>query len=77
MLNVKALDRSVITKETLRHVFNDDSVIKVSCTGFHKELDVYKVTTKDGNVYTMYVHKDSVTNTEKVILKDFFKNYRR
>ena len=77
MMNIKSLDRSVITKETLRHVFKDDSVIKVSCTGFHKELYVYKVTTKDAEVYTMYVPKDSVTDTEKVILKDFFKNDRR
>lgn len=64
MLNVKALDRSVITKETLRHVYNDDSVIKVSCTGFHKELYVYKVTIKGGEVYTMYVPKDNKTETE-------------
>lgn len=64
MLNVKALDRSVITKETLHHVFNSDSVVKISCTGLHKELYIYKVTTKSGEVYTVYVPKDIKTETE-------------
>lgn len=63
MLNVKALDRSVITKETLQHVFGSDSVVKISCTGFHKELHIYKVTTKSGEVYTVYVPKDSKIET--------------
>ena len=57
MINVNALNRSVVTPSTLHHIYNDDNVKEIACVGFNKELYIYRVTDIDGNEYIVYSPK--------------------
>lgn len=57
MLNLKALNRSVVTSRTLHHIYNDKNVKSIDCTGFNKELYIYRITDNKGNKYTVYSPK--------------------
>lgn len=76
MINLKALNRSVITRETLSHVRNADNVTSCECVGLHKML--YRYTVKDtvGKKYTLYVPKSSETLNERIVA-DALNTHRR
>lgn len=57
MLNLNALNRSVVTSSTLHHIYNDNSVKEIACTGFNKELYIYRITDNKGNKYIIYSPK--------------------
>lgn len=57
MINIKALNRSIVSSSTLRHVYNDEGVVSISCVGFNKELYIYVVKDDKGNKYTLYSPK--------------------
>lgn len=57
MININALNRSVVTSTTLHHIYNDDNVKKISCIGFNKELYMYRVIDTKGNKYIVYSPK--------------------
>lgn len=57
MINVNALNRSVVTSTTLHHIYNDDNVKEISCIGLNKELYMYRVTDTEGNKYIVYSPK--------------------
>ena len=57
MINLKALNRSIVTSSTLHHVYNDEGVVSISCVGFNKELYIYVVKDIKGNINTLYSPK--------------------
>lgn len=57
MINLNALNRSVVTPKTLQHIYNDDKVKKISCIGANKNLYMYRVTDIKGNKYIVYSPK--------------------
>lgn len=57
MINLKALNRSIVSSSTLHHVYNDEGVVSISCVGFNKELYIYVVKDVKGNKYTLYSPK--------------------
>lgn len=76
MINLKALNRSVITRETLSHVINDDNVVSCVCVGLHKMLYRYTVKDTAGKKYTLYVPKSSETPNERIVT-DVLNTHRR
>lgn len=57
MINLNALNRSVVTPKTLQHIYNDDNIKEVACIGFNKKLYRYRITDTKGNKYIVYSHK--------------------
>ena len=37
MININALNRSVVTPKTLQYIYNDDNIKEVACIGFNKK----------------------------------------
>lgn len=76
MINLKALNRSVITRETLSHVINDDNVVSCMCVGLHDMLYRYRVKDTAGKKYTLYVPKSSEAPNERIVV-DVLNTHRR
>lgn len=57
MININALNRSIITPKTLQHIYNDPNVKEVSCIAANKSLYMYRITDTKGNKYIVYSPK--------------------
>lgn len=57
MINLNALNRSVVTPKTLQHIYNDDKVKSISCIGLNKNLYMYRVIDIKGDKYIVYSPK--------------------